>query len=70
MSVYTKPNSKVIFMFPKNGYNPDIESANKHLIKGKEYTVKRTEVHSWHTEVELKEIPNIVFNSSMFANIT
>ena len=36
------------------------------LEVGKTYTVVDVEVHSWHTEVELKEFPKIMFNSVCF----
>ena len=36
------------------------------LEVGKTYTVVNVDVHSWHTEVELEEFPNIMFNSVCF----
>ncbi len=36
------------------------------LEVGKTYTVTAVNVHSWHTEVELKEFPNKLFNSVCF----
>lgn len=48
------------------GYDYDKEKANKHLKAGEIYTVERTEVGGWHTDVFLKEIPGICFNSVHF----
>ena len=40
---------------------------NSHLLKvGETYNVANVDVHGWHTEVELKEFPNKVFNSACF----
>ena len=36
------------------------------LHEGNIYTVKRTEVHSWHTKIELMEHPGKVFNDASF----
>ena len=36
------------------------------LVQGTVYTVKRTEVHSWHTKIELEEWPGKVFNDASF----
>lgn len=40
---------------------------NSHLLEvGKTYTVVDVIIHSWHTEIETKEFPNILFNSVCF----
>ena len=39
------------------------------LEQGKEYTISRTEVHSWHTKVFLIEHPNKSFNRVWFVDI-
>ena len=36
------------------------------LEVGKTYTVEEVDVHGWHTEVYLKEIPDVPFNSVLF----
>lgn len=36
------------------------------LIEGNEYVVRSTEVHSWHTKIELEEFPGLRFNSVCF----
>lgn len=38
----------------------------KGLTIGKKYTVKKLEVHSWHTKVILSEFPDKKFNSVSF----
>ena len=48
------------------GWESDKEKANKYLKPGEVYTVLRTEVGGWHTDVWLKEIPNVYFNSVHF----
>lgn len=41
---------------------------NSPLLKaGATYTIANIDVHGWHTEVELKEFPGVVFNSVCFA---
>lgn len=43
---------------------------NTKLLKlGETYTIERTEVHSWHTKVFLKEFPGVEFNSVWFEEI-
>ena len=53
-----------------NGYDHDKFHAQKHLDPSQTYTVDRTEVHSCHTKVFLKEIPNESFNSVHFYNLS
>jgi len=66
MDIYAKPGTEIIFNHPSNGYDHDQEEAKNHLILGSVYTVERTVVHSWHTDVYLKEVPGISFNSVLF----
>lgn len=42
------------------------DDPRKYLIKGKEYTISKIEVHSWHTRVYLKEYPGKHFNLLSF----
>ena len=44
----------------------DDDYARKYLKMGKIYTVEKTEVHSWHTNYFLIEIPGKGFNSIHF----
>lgn len=39
------------------------------LTVGKLYTVSGVHVHSWYTEVELEELPGLLFNSSLFEEL-
>lgn len=39
------------------------------LTVGMEYTLVNTKVYGWHTRVELKEFPNVQFNSILFKEI-
>lgn len=39
------------------------------LEVGKTYNVVNVDVHGWHTQVELKEFPSVLFNSVCFEEI-
>lgn len=54
------------FTKPGNGYPHDQKVAAKHLTEGESYTVDKVEVHSWHTKIWLKEVPDVSFNSVLF----
>lgn len=66
MDIYAKPNSKVIFANPENGYAHDQEQCQRYLKVGEVYTVEKTEVSQSSTAVELLECPGQIFNSVMF----
>jgi hypothetical protein len=68
MNIYTPIGSKVIFSFPDNGMKYEQERAKEYLEVNKEYTVERIEIGSWKTEVFLKEVHDIPFNSILFKN--
>ena len=51
------------------GYSYDKELAEKYLEFGKEYTVTSIHVGGSRTEIILKEIPNIEFNSVFFKRL-
>lgn len=65
MNIHAKPGAKVIF-HGEGGYDHDKEIGRKHLTAGATYTVERTEVGRWHTDVILREVPTVKFNSVMF----
>ncbi len=69
MDIYAEPGTKVRFAFPNNGYDFHKETAKQHLIEGEIYTVKITDVGSFHTDVYLQEVPGVKFNSVMFENV-
>ena len=69
MDIESKKGTKVRFI-AKNPESWGIGSDNaKHLVFGKIYTVDHTDIHSWHTEVYLEEIPGIAFGSTWFEEI-
>lgn len=65
--IRSETGTKLIYAFSENGYAGDIEMGKKYLHYGVEYTVDHIEVGSWHTDVILMEVPNIKFNSCLFA---
>lgn len=68
MNIYAPRGAKVVFL-NQNGYDHDLEYARScGLVEGHTYTVDRTVVHSWITDVYLQEFPDIPFNSVMFRN--
>ena len=69
MNIYALEGHKVRVSNLSGGYEYHQKVANQHLKVGNEYTVERTEVDSWHTDVFLKEIPNVAFNSVFFENV-
>jgi hypothetical protein len=69
MDIHAKPGTKIKFAFPNAGYEPDQELARKHLKVGKIYTVAYTSVHRNYTNVYLKEVPGVKFNSVLFNDV-
>lgn len=69
MNIYSEEGDKVVFAFPDNGYDSDIEKCKKHLVVGRTYTIDYTEVGGSHTDVHLVEFPNVRFNSVNFADL-
>jgi hypothetical protein len=72
MDMYAKEGTKVIVTEHtiKNGYYSVKEYAKLHLVVGETYTVVNTDVDGWSTAVHLKEIPNEIFNSISFEDIS
>ena len=52
----------------ENGDSHDKQMVKENLEIGKIYTVQKTSVHNWNTEVYLKEVPG-KFNSVMFEDV-
>lgn len=69
MNIYAKDGDKVICSTLDAGYEHHKEVANQYLEVGKIYTVEYTIVDSWHTDVYLKEFPEINFNSVFFEDV-
>ncbi len=68
MNIYAKKGHKVKCTTFEAGYDSEQKVAKQHLEIGKEYTIERTEVNSWYTDVWLQEFPGIRFNSVFFEN--
>lgn len=68
----TKPGDKVVCV-EQMGYlyfwGADRGNAKECLVVGKQYTVEKVEIHSWHTNVFLEGYPGIPFNSVQFKNV-
>jgi len=68
MDIYSEPETRVRYT-GHGGYDHDKRHANKFLTVDAIYTIERTEVGDWHTDVFLKEVPGEVFNSVHFAEV-
>jgi len=71
MDIYSKPGSKVVFIggHDKTSINwGSHDDPSELLTIGSEYTVARTEVHSYHTKVFLEGLEGKSFNSVWFEN--
>lgn len=71
MNIYAKPGTIIWGIFDssgqiKNGYDSDKAHAAKYIKPHVCYTVEQTVVHSWSSEVYLKEFPGISFNTVHF----
>lgn len=69
MNIYALNGHKVRLIHTDMGYEYQKERAEKYLKLGEVYTVDYTEVHSESTEVYLKEVPDIAFNSTCFEDV-
>lgn len=65
-NLYSPRGTRVVFAHPDCGYDGDKRTAAKHLTEGGIYTVAHTEVHGFHTNVWLEEVPGVIFNSVHF----
>lgn len=64
--MYAKPGTTVVFAHPQNGDVCDQELACMYLRGGRRYTVKRTQVFSSSSVIELREFPGVEFNTVLF----
>jgi hypothetical protein len=69
MNIYAEEGTKVVAWNTTSGYNSDKERFKRYFNKGEIYTVDYTEVGGWHTNVYLKEYPNVAFNSVQFEDL-
>lgn len=67
MNIYCSPGAKVKF-HARQG-DDYFRMENDNLEDGKIYTVERTDVHGWSTDVYLVEVPGMGFNSVCFEEI-
>lgn len=69
MEIFTPENKKVELATLNAGHDWQKEEVKKHLEFGKHYTVEKTIVHGFSSEVYLKEIPGVSFNTVFFKNV-
>ena len=71
MDIYSKQGTKVSYIGCSDGqvnYGGH-DDPRGILVEGAIYTVKRTVIHDWYTEVYLEEFPNMEFNSVCFDEV-
>lgn len=66
MNTDVKPGDKVRFTRPHAGYQSDQRLTAAKFTVGSKYTVERMLTHSFYTDVFLKEVPGVKFNSVQF----
>lgn len=69
MEIYALEGHKVKCVTMTAGYKHDQEIAKQHLLLNEIYTVEHTDVHNSFTDVYLKEIPEVRFNSVFFDDV-
>lgn len=57
MNINSPKETKVIYT-GKGGYESDKVTGDEFLVVGQEYTIEKTIVHSYSTDIHLKEIQN------------
>ena len=68
MSLTSQPGSKVMFN-GNGGYEGEQVQAKTFLQIGKEYTVQMIDVGGFISYVSLEEMPDKIFNTTMFSNV-
>ena len=63
------PKGQKVRYLDEHGYESDLITARRYLVKDNEYTVEKTDVGSWRTSVYLQEYPDIPFNSVHFEEL-
>lgn len=69
MNSYWFKSGKVMYGHPDAGYPYDQELARKHLVKGKIYHVVNEDIGRNRSEVLLRGISGVWFNSVMFEEV-
>ena len=69
MNICAKKGDKVVFRSPDGGNLGEQERAKKHLVLNMVYTVEKTRIYGFHTDVYLQEVKGVAFNSVQFDDI-
>lgn len=69
MDINSKPGTKVVFLYPNNGYPQDKKYVKQHLEEGQTYTVKHVRSSQSISYVELEEVPGKTFNTVHFSPV-
>ena len=69
MNIYALKGHKVKLATINAGYPYDQAKVQQYLLLNEVYTVEKTIVGNWMTEVYLQEIPGISFNSVFFKDV-
>lgn len=69
MNIFNNKTRKIVCVENDDSNSWGFSGTGHLLTVGAEYTLVDVEVHSWHSVVELKEFPNIQFNSILFEEI-
>lgn len=68
MDLDAKKGTRVRYINPESGYPHDIKRAKEHLTLGKIYTVERTVINDWSTDVWLDGY-DVPFNHAHFDEV-
>lgn len=68
MNIYAEKGTKLVYT-GEGGYPMHKKHADKHLKIGQTYTLELAVVHDWHTDVFLREMPTVAFNSVHFEEL-
>lgn len=69
MNIEAESGSLVRFSYPHNAYTHQQEKAANFLTIDEVYTVEKTIIHSWSSDVFLKEFPGEPFNTVLFSDV-
>lgn len=69
MNIFALKGHKVKCSNLSKGYPHQQQVAKNHLNIGQEYTIEKTEVDAWSTNVWLQEFPTVKFNSVFFEDV-
>ena len=63
------PYGRKVKYLQENGFDSDVEYANKYMTKGQILTVREIHVGRWSSTVEFVEVPDKKFNTVMFEDV-